>query len=139
MPWLSVWAAGIFFPYTSCLQVTFQACNIEQGRLLYDQLTPLTPIMLALSACSPIYRGYVSDVDCRWDVISASVDDRTDEELTVLLFFDPRAMEHGLKCISRAMIQLVGICRQDQMLAGYFILSLGLCDYECKRWYVRIL
>ncbi|MGH0178517.1 UNVERIFIED_CONTAM: hypothetical protein FKN15_077647, partial [Acipenser sinensis] len=35
---------------------------------------------MALSAASPFYRGYVSDNDCRWGVISASVDDRTREE-----------------------------------------------------------
>lgn len=35
---------------------------------------------MALSAASPFYRGYVSDIDCRWGVISASVDDRTPEE-----------------------------------------------------------
>ncbi|XP_034183692.2 glutamate--cysteine ligase isoform X1 [Osmia lignaria lignaria] len=63
-----------------CLQLTFQACNIEEARTLYDQLTPLCPIMLALTAASPFYRGYVSDVDCRWNVISCSVDCRTQEE-----------------------------------------------------------
>lgn len=35
---------------------------------------------MALSAASPFYRGHVSDIDCRWGVISASVDDRTREE-----------------------------------------------------------
>lgn len=35
---------------------------------------------MALTASSPAYRGYLSDVDCRWDVISGSVDDRTEEE-----------------------------------------------------------
>lgn len=35
---------------------------------------------MALSAASPFYRGFVSDIDCRWGVISASVDDRTEEE-----------------------------------------------------------
>nr|XP_003706896.1 PREDICTED: glutamate--cysteine ligase catalytic subunit isoform X1 [Megachile rotundata] len=63
-----------------CLQLTFQACNIEEARTLYDQLTPLCPIMLALTAASPFYRGYISDVDCRWNVISCSVDCRTQEE-----------------------------------------------------------
>ena len=63
-----------------CLQLTFQACNIEEARTLYDQLTPLCPIMLALTAASPFYRGYISDVDCRWNVISCSVDCRTEEE-----------------------------------------------------------
>ncbi|XP_025829413.1 glutamate--cysteine ligase [Agrilus planipennis] len=63
-----------------CLQLTFQACNLTEARTLYDQLAPLCPIMLALSAASPIYRGFLTDVDCRWNVISASVDCRTEEE-----------------------------------------------------------
>lgn len=63
-----------------CLQLTFQACNIAEARTLYDQLTPMCPIMLALTAASPAYRGYLTDVDCRWNVISASVDCRTKEE-----------------------------------------------------------
>lgn len=29
-----------------CLQLTFQACNITEARTLYDQLTPLCPIMV---------------------------------------------------------------------------------------------
>ncbi|GAB5592020.1 glutamate--cysteine ligase [Umbelopsis nana] len=63
-----------------CLQITFQACNVEEARRLYDQLTPMGPIMLALTGASPIYRGLLSDVDCRWNVIASSVDDRTPEE-----------------------------------------------------------
>ncbi|RUP43560.1 glutamate-cysteine ligase-domain-containing protein [Jimgerdemannia flammicorona] len=87
-----------------CLQITFQACNIEEARRLYDQLATLGPIMvgvvegwrmnvkggccgcwmeklcLALTAAAPIYRGYLADVDCRWNVIAGSVDDRTEEE-----------------------------------------------------------
>uniref|UniRef100_A0A8C2E8L7 Glutamate--cysteine ligase n=1 Tax=Cyprinus carpio TaxID=7962 RepID=A0A8C2E8L7_CYPCA len=61
-------------------QVTFQACSISEARYLYDQLATFCPIVMALSAASPFYRGYVSDIDCRWGVISASVDDRTREE-----------------------------------------------------------
>ena len=37
-------------------------------------------LQLALTAASPIYRGYLSDIDTRWQVISESVDDRTNEE-----------------------------------------------------------
>uniref|UniRef100_A0A671L078 Glutamate--cysteine ligase n=1 Tax=Sinocyclocheilus anshuiensis TaxID=1608454 RepID=A0A671L078_9TELE len=62
------------------LQVTFQACSISEARYLYDQLATFCPIVMALSAASPVYRGFVSDIDCRWGVISASVDDRTPEE-----------------------------------------------------------
>jgi glutamate--cysteine ligase catalytic subunit len=64
----------------SCLQMTFQAKNLEEARRLYDQLAPVTPIMLALSASSPIWRGHLSEIDCRWRVISESLDDRTAEE-----------------------------------------------------------
>lgn len=35
---------------------------------------------MALTGAAPIYRGYLSDVDCRWNVIASSVDDRTPEE-----------------------------------------------------------
>lgn len=45
-----------------CLQMTFQAQSLEEARHLYDQLTPLTPVLLALSAASPIWRGFLSDV-----------------------------------------------------------------------------
>ncbi|XP_051503424.1 glutamate--cysteine ligase catalytic subunit-like isoform X2 [Myxocyprinus asiaticus] len=63
-----------------CLQVAFQACSINEARYLYDQLATFCPIVMSLSAASPFYRGFVSDNDCCWGVISASVDDRTQEE-----------------------------------------------------------
>ncbi|KAI9206510.1 glutamate-cysteine ligase-domain-containing protein [Polychytrium aggregatum] len=63
-----------------CLQATFQGESLKETRLLYDQLAVIAPIMLALSAAAPIFRGYLADVDCRWNVIAASVDDRTKEE-----------------------------------------------------------
>jgi len=67
--------------YGGCaLQVTLQAGNMDEARLLYDQLTPITPIMLALSAGTAIYRGYSIDVDTRWTMVSDSTDDRTEEE-----------------------------------------------------------
>lgn len=64
-----------------CLQITFQAKNITEGRRLYDQLSPLGPIMLALTAATPIYKGFLADTDVRWNQISRAVDDRTREEL----------------------------------------------------------
>lgn len=36
--------------------------------------------MLAITAASPIWNGKLSDIDCRWNVISESVDCRTEEE-----------------------------------------------------------
>lgn len=64
-----------------CLQITFQAKNINEGRKLYDQLSPLGPILLALTAATPIYKGFLVDTDVRWNQISRAVDDRTREEL----------------------------------------------------------
>eukprot|EP00054_Salpingoeca_dolichothecata_P027989 m.208962 g.208962 ORF g.208962 m.208962 type:complete len:639 (-) comp26094_c2_seq4:71-1987(-) len=64
----------------SCLQVTFQATSISEARQLYDQLAVVAPIVLALSASAPMFRGYLADVDCRWDVIAGSVDDRNHQE-----------------------------------------------------------
>ena len=63
-----------------CLQITLQAKNITEARTLYDQLCPLGPIMLALTACAPIFKGFLADVDVRWNVISKAADDRTEEE-----------------------------------------------------------
>lgn len=64
-----------------CLQITFQAKNIDEGRKMYDQLSPLGPILLALTAATPIYKGFLADTDVRWNQISRAVDDRTAEEL----------------------------------------------------------
>ncbi|KAJ5197798.1 uncharacterized protein N7498_006915 [Penicillium cinerascens] len=64
-----------------CLQITFQAKNMTEGRRLYDQLSPLGPILLALTAATPIYKGFLVDTDVRWNQISRAVDDRTPEEL----------------------------------------------------------
>ncbi|KAI1598689.1 glutamate-cysteine ligase [Pyrenophora tritici-repentis] len=64
-----------------CLQITFQAKNIEEGRKMYDQLSPIAPILLALTAATPIYKGFLADTDVRWNQISNAVDDRTPEEL----------------------------------------------------------
>ncbi|KAK2839200.1 Zn finger-containing GTPase- Activating Protein for ARF, partial [Arthroderma sp. PD_2] len=64
-----------------CLQITFQSKNITEGRKLYDQLSPLGPIMLALTGSTPIYKGFLVDTDVRWNQIGNAVDCRTREEL----------------------------------------------------------
>ena len=53
----------LFFPLREIL--TPNLCDLSQ---------------LALTAASPLWRGYIADVDARWNVVSASVDDRTEEE-----------------------------------------------------------
>jgi len=39
---------------------------------------------MALSASTPIFRGYLCNVDCRWQVISDSTDDRTPMEIAAV-------------------------------------------------------
>ncbi|KRX08916.1 hypothetical protein PPERSA_09020 [Pseudocohnilembus persalinus] len=65
---------------SSCLQTTFSAIDFPHARWLYDQLSILSPIFLALTAGSPIFKGKLADIDTRWDIIAASVDDRNSEE-----------------------------------------------------------
>ena len=63
-----------------CLQITMQMTTVQMTRCLYDHLLVLAPIMLALSAGSPFFKGFLSDTDCRWSIIAQSVDDRREEE-----------------------------------------------------------
>ena len=63
-----------------CLQITFQARDLDESRTLYDQLAVMCPIMLALSAGCPILKGLLADTDVRWSVISQAVDCRTPVE-----------------------------------------------------------
>ena len=60
--------------------MTFQARDLAESRHLYDHLAVLSPIMLALTAATPVLHGRIADTDVRWDTIAASVDDRTAEE-----------------------------------------------------------
>lgn len=62
---------------SSCLQMTYQAPNIERARFLYDSLINFAPIMLSLSAAAPAFKGWLADQDVRWNVISGAVDCRT--------------------------------------------------------------
>lgn len=68
-----------------CLQCTFQAHDINEARKLYDHLLALCPLMMAITASTPIVRGLLADSDVRWNIVSASVDDRTPQEKTKIL------------------------------------------------------
>jgi len=60
-----------------CLQITFQAKDMDESRFMYDQLAVMAPIMMALTASTPILKGRLADTDARWGIISEAVDDRT--------------------------------------------------------------
>lgn len=63
-----------------CLQLTIQLSCLPETLYLYDQMVVLSPILMALSASSPIYQGLLSGHDTRWSVIEQSVDDRRKDE-----------------------------------------------------------
>jgi len=68
----------------NCLQITFQARDVAESRHLYDQLAVMAPIMLALTAATPIHKGKLADWDARWFIIEQAVDCRTPAERGVL-------------------------------------------------------
>ncbi|KAI9664358.1 MAG: Zn finger-containing GTPase- Activating Protein for ARF, partial [Alyxoria varia] len=103
-----------------CLQITFQAKNIEEGRKMYDQLSPLGPILLALTATTPIYKGFLVDTDVRWNQISNAVDDRTPEELGEE---DPRLRKEYFDpdlIVDPALKQRLLDGGMDELLAAHF-------------------
>lgn len=73
--------SSIFGSGCCSLQVTVQGKNINEARRLYDQLLQLSPIMLALTAATPITKGFLADTDVRTSFHYQSADDRTPEEL----------------------------------------------------------
>ena len=52
-----------------------------------------------MTAASPAFRGQLADVDARWNVIAASVDDRTEEERGLKVSFGI-SREKGSKVLS---------------------------------------
>lgn len=66
---------------SSSLQTTFQTSNEAECRWLYDQLIPLAPVFLAMTAAVPIWKGYLVDTDVRWQRFGDLVDDRRPEEM----------------------------------------------------------
>lgn len=70
------------FGATGCsLQVTMQAKNLGEARRLHDGLVPLAPVVLALTAGTPVFRGLLADTDTRWACFEQAVDDRSPEEV----------------------------------------------------------
>jgi len=88
-----------------CLQVTFQAADVAESRYLYDQMAVIAPIMMALTAATPIFAGRLAATDVRWNIISASVDDRTPAERGAPDAGgepDPALAAHGRRLLSKS-------------------------------------
>ncbi|KAJ2066189.1 glutamate--cysteine ligase [Coemansia sp. S2] len=62
------------------LRVTLCAADLDEARILYDHLAPISAIMIALTAGTPIVRGYLTDRDSYWEVQCSATDDRSAQE-----------------------------------------------------------
>jgi glutamate--cysteine ligase catalytic subunit len=87
-----------------CLQVTFQAADVNESRYLYDQMAVIAPIMMALTAATPIFAGRLAATDARWNIITASVDHRTPSERggQVERKQDPAMVAGGTRLLSKS-------------------------------------
>ncbi|KAJ2553343.1 glutamate--cysteine ligase [Coemansia sp. RSA 1933] len=63
------------------LRVALCAADLDEARSLYDQLAPISAILTALTAATPIVRGHLVERDSYWDVQCSTVDDRSAQEL----------------------------------------------------------
>eukprot|EP01041_Mallomonas_annulata_P001227 gene1227-2382_t len=107
-----------------CLQVTLQARDVTESRYLYDQLAILAPIMLAMTAGTPIFKGRLSDIDCRWTVIAQSVDDRTPAERG-------EVPEAGLSAVTEQLREYAGHGVRRQHKSRYDSISTYI--YHCQK------
>lgn len=114
-----------------CLQVTFQAHDVEESRHLYDQLAALTPMLLALTAATPVARGALLDTDSRWDIISQAVDDRTPtESAPASAGKDVKAADTGASSLSHPAMWEKG--EGSQHKSRYASISLFICGELAK-------
>lgn len=72
--------AMVFGMGNCCLQATIGSPSLNAALYIYDQFIPFAPILLALSSSSPIFKGKLSELDNRFNILEQAVDDRTEEE-----------------------------------------------------------
>ena len=98
-----IYMDSTLFGQSCCgLQITVQTRNMNEARNLYDQLLPMGPILLALTAATPFAKGFLADTDVRWNMLAAACDDRTREETgdQVCLNFEPYEVVYYSKCFA---------------------------------------
>jgi glutamate--cysteine ligase catalytic subunit len=74
-----------------------------------------------MTAATPMFRGRLADVDCRWDIIAQSVDDRTPAERGMVSFED-------IEDARRPYMVGDGVQRQHKSRYG----SVSTYIYHCK-------
>ena len=57
-----------------------EAKSLNHARYLHDMLLPVVPLLIALSAASPIYKGQLSDIDHGQEAFMTQTDSMNEEE-----------------------------------------------------------
>lgn len=130
----------------SCVtvQATIECSSLEECKFIYDQFGIITPILMALGAATPYFKGKLTNLDGRWDVVCACCDDRTMHEKqtkkfvkgrwsTISTFLSERSNKYNdikLNYIKKHYDYLVNNkfwCSKDDLLAKH-IASLFIRD-----------
>ncbi|PRP79117.1 hypothetical protein PROFUN_11673 [Planoprotostelium fungivorum] len=99
-----------------CLQ------NVREARWMYDQFGVLSPILLALTAATPIVRGYLSDNDVRWSIIAGAVDDRDAEERGI------QPLEKRKKVLPKSRYESISLFIDENVKSKYNDLNAPIND-----------
>lgn len=105
----------VCLPHGCSLQVTMQLQDIGEARRLHDQLIPLAPIMLALTAATTIWDGVLADSDVRWNLLGVCLDDRTVDEVsdTVrITLLEVKLIQYNNRCRAKKASKPDRGCRQ---------------------------
>ena len=110
-----------------------QARDERESRFVHDQLATMAPLMLALSASTPIFKGQLAGTDIRWDVISQSVDDRTAFERgepctdTQVVCVDPELVGGGVRRLAKSRYssasQYIGKSKSEEEQVALKVMS----------------
>lgn len=114
------------------LQVTFQAPNQADARWLHDQLIPLAPIMLAMTAAVPIWKGYLVDHDVRWQRFGDLLDDRREEEMKTTVSGNHPGVEYSFELTLRSLPAGLGT-EPTSHLKGHRALTAALHNHWTRQ------
>ena len=99
-----------------CAQVTVSGSDLEETKYLHDVLAVLAPIMLSMTASTPIIRGFLTNHDVRWKVISETTDDRRDHEQQYRPRYDSVGM-YLSKCSNLSDVTIPYCCETFNILS----------------------
>jgi glutamate--cysteine ligase catalytic subunit len=122
------------------LQATFAADDLQEACRVHDQLVPLGPLMLALSAATPIYKGRLVATDTRWKAMSSKMPYLQPRSICTPIYLEetPFARQMSDRTMESAEGSMSDLRKQGvaPALATYFAHILGrkpLIETACMR------